>query len=298
MAYALNINSVSKKFGKHSVLQDVSISIPEKTVYALLGVNGAGKSTLMKGLVNIMNFDTGSFSYISPNGQEGTLERVGSLIENPKFYPALSGQENLSYLAAIFGIPEQDYGALLRDVGLDPTLTRPLKNYSLGMKQRFGIAVALMGDPEFLILDEPTNGLAPQGVVEMRHLIRELPVKRDVTVMVSSHILSEMQNVATHVGILNSGKICYSGPIQQLLADEKFIVETSHPGQLIKLLQNSHVQFSEVTRNKYWIQHNVDVAAFIAELTSRGIPITGAYVKAPSLEEKFFELTAGGHSAH
>ncbi|MBP3089071.1 ATP-binding cassette domain-containing protein [Corynebacterium sp. sy017] len=295
MAFELNVENVSKSFGKHNVLSDINLSVPKQCVYALLGVNGAGKSTLMKGLVNLLKFDSGSFAFTSARGK-GAAHKVGSLIESPKYYPSLSAEENLSYLGTLFGLERQDYRKLLMSVGLDPSLARPVKNYSLGMKQRFGLAVALMGDPEFLILDEPTNGLDPQGVVEMRQLIQELPKIHDVTIMVSSHILSEMQSVASHVGILDKGHIRYSGELGALLADEKVMVDTPEPDLMRKWLADKQIVASEVGWGSFWVQSKVELSDIIFGLASCGIPIDAAYVKSPSLEEKFFELTTGAQA--
>ena len=168
-----------------------------------------------------------------------------------------------------------------------------MKNYSLGMKQRFGIALALLGKPEFLILDEPTNGLDPNGVVEIRKLIQQLPTTRDVTIMVSSHILSEMQNVATHVGILDQGTIRYSGRIADLLADEKTLLESPAPEVLRSWLLDHNLNFTSEDNGGFSLQSEVDMPSLIAAASAAGVPLQSACVKAPSLEEKFFEMTLG-----
>ena len=272
------------------------MTVPEQAVYALLGVNGAGKSTLMKGLVGMQPFNHGKFEFSTAEGLPGQPTNVGSLIESPKFYPALSALENLTYLARLFGVDASNARELLDTVGLDPSLARPMKNYSLGMKQRFGIALALLGQPEFLILDEPTNGLDPQGVVEIRKLIQQLPATHDVTIMVSSHILSEMQNVATHVGILDQGNIRYSGPMNDLLAGEKTLVESPDPTALERWLRDHSLAFSSAGEGRFWLESTVDLPGLIAAVSAVGIPLQSACLYAPTLEEKFFEMTLGGGS--
>ncbi len=293
MAYKLSVTNVGKSFGAHSVLKNIDMTVPTHAIYALLGVNGAGKSTLMKGLVGTQPFSNGTFAFSTPNGLPGKPANIGSLIERPKFYPSLSALENLRYLARLFGVDASNACSLLDTVGLDPSLTRPMKNYSLGMKQRFGIALALLGQPEFLILDEPTNGLDPNGVVEIRKLIQQLPSSHDVTVMVSSHILSEMQNIATHVGILDQGVIRYSGCITDLLADEKILVESPTPEALRSWLQDQNLVFSSEGHGRFSLLPTVDMPSLIAAVSAAGIPLQSACLKAPSLEEKFFEMTLG-----
>ena len=293
MAYQLNVTGVSKSFGAHRVLKNIDMAVPSHAIYALLGVNGSGKSTLMKGLVGIQPFNNGAFAFSSHDGLPGKPTNIGSLIESPKFYPSLSALENLCYLAQLFGVDASNTRDLLDTVGLDPSLTRPMKNYSLGMKQRFGIALALLGKPEFLILDEPTNGLDPNGVVEIRKLIQQLPTTRDVTIMVSSHILSEMQNVATHVGILDQGTIRYSGRIADLLADEKTLLESPAPEVLRSWLLDHNLNFTSEDNGGFSLQSEVDMPSLIAAASAAGVPLQSACVKAPSLEEKFFEMTLG-----
>ena len=211
--------SVSWKNLKKALFEDVNIKFTEGNCYGLIGANGAGKSTTMKMFLGLTKPTSGSFTIDGkkyPEARVEILKEVGSFIEAPAFYGNLSGEENLEIIRKILGLPKSSVSEALEIVGLTQFRKRLAKKYSLGMKQRLGLASALIGQPPILILDEPTNGLDPVGIHEIRTLIRSLPEKFNCTVFVSSHLLSEVELMADTVGILNHGRLLFEGTLEQL----------------------------------------------------------------------------------
>lgn len=195
---------LAKSFGSQSVLQDISMMLKEGDIYGFLGTNGAGKSTTMKLLLGLLKPDYGQieiFGQPLANNRAQLLKNIGSLIEEPSFYPNLSGFENLNLIRNLLKLPAKNVAEVLRIVDLMPAKDKLVKNYSIGMKQRLGIALALVKFPKLLILDEPTNGLDPEGMHQMRELIKRLPAEYGITVLISSHLLSEMSQMAQTVGL-------------------------------------------------------------------------------------------------
>lgn len=210
---------LTKKYGNFTAVSGIDLHIPKGKVYGFLGPNGAGKSTTMKMFLGLTRPTSGSFKIDGkryPESRMEILREVGSLIEAPAFYGNLSGEENLDIVRSILGLPKSSVQEALELVGLTQWAKRPAKKYSLGMKQRLGLASALIGRPPVLILDEPTNGLDPVGIHEIRMLIRSLPKTFDCTVLVSSHLLSEVELMADGIGILNHGHLLFEGTIEEL----------------------------------------------------------------------------------
>lgn len=210
---------LTKSYKDFTAVSDINLHIPKGTVYGFLGPNGAGKSTAMKMFLGLTKQTRGSFVIHGKSFPENCVEilkEVGSLIEAPAFYGNLSGEENLEIIRKILGLPKPSVEEALELVGLTQYKKRLAKKYSLGMKQRLGLAGALIGKPPILILDEPTNGLDPVGIHEIRMLIRSLPQKFDCTVLVSSHLLSEIELMADNIGILNHGRLLFEGTIEGL----------------------------------------------------------------------------------
>lgn len=217
--YVLKTNQLSKTFKGHRALDKVNLSIRKGAIYGFIGQNGAGKSTLIR-LVTGLAFPTGGSLELFGASEEKALiqarKRIGSIIESPALFPHMTASENLEANRILRGIPGKDcVPRMLKQVGLQGTGNKKAKNFSLGMKQRLGLAIALLGDPEFLILDEPTNGLDPMGVIEMRELLKTLNRELGITIMISSHILSELHLMASHYGIIHRGQL-----LEQLTADE------------------------------------------------------------------------------
>lgn len=210
----VEIKNLEKSFKKQPVLKNISLSIPENCVYGLLGPNGAGKSTLLKMITGLMRPDSGQIVFQGHPWSRKDLKKIGGLIETPPIYENLSARENLKVRALMLGETEDRIREVLKIVDLTDTGKKPSGKFSLGMKQRLGIAMALLGHPKLLILDEPVNGLDPLGIQELRHLIRSFP-DQGITVVVSSHILSEIQLTADYIGIMANGRLGYEGIVDE-----------------------------------------------------------------------------------
>ena len=220
MQTVIETKALCKQYGPHTAVDHVELHVPQGCVYGFIGPNGAGKSTTMKMLLGLIHPTAGRVRLL---GQELTeksrlplLRQTGSLIESPAGYLHLTAQENLEIVADLKGVPHKDIGRVLDIVHLTQDRNRGVGQYSLGMKQRLGIAMALLGSPKLLILDEPTNGLDPAGIQEMRALIRNMPAATGATVLISSHLLGEMEQMVEQVGIIDHGHILFEGPLTEL----------------------------------------------------------------------------------
>jgi len=207
--------------GHHKVLSDVSLKVPKASIYGFLGPNGAGKTTTLRVLLGLLKSEGGNIRLFgeSIRGYDQSRQyRIGSLIEMPSLYLHLSGKENLDICRLAYGLPKKRIDEVLHIVGLSDAARKKTKAYSLGMKQRLGIAIALLHDPELLILDEPTNGLDPNGIIEIRQLLQKLNQQQGKTILVSSHLLPEVEKLATHVGIIHQGQLRFQGTLPELQA--------------------------------------------------------------------------------
>lgn len=220
MDYILETNHLVKKHGNAYRVKDVGLHVPRRSVYGFLGPNGAGKTTTLKLVLGLIRPDGGSVTMfgetMDKRSKLSLLRQTGSLIESPGGYGHLTGLENMQIIQKLKGVKEDEIEKALKTVRLYDQRDKKLKNYSLGMRQRLGLAMALLGDPKLLILDEPTNGLDPSGIQEIRELIRTLPKERDVTVIVSSHLLGEVEQMADYVGIIHHGEMLYQGTLAEL----------------------------------------------------------------------------------
>lgn len=219
MNYIITTEQLTKKYKSFVAVNDVTLHIRKGSIYGFLGPNGAGKSTTMKMLLGLTAPTNGSFTIDGkhfPTDRIAILKEVGSFIESPSFYANLTGKENLDIIRRILGLPQSTVDDALELVGLSEFGNRLAKKYSLGMKQRLGLAGALLGRPPILILDEPTNGLDPSGIHEIRNLIKSLPDLYDCTVLISSHMLSEIELIAADIGILNHGRLLFEGSLDDL----------------------------------------------------------------------------------
>lgn len=220
MNYILETNHLSKQSGNTYRVNDLSMAVPENCVYGFLGPNGAGKSTTLKMILGLIQPSQGSIKIfgkvMNSANRLSILRQTGSLIENPGGYGHLTGLENMQIIQKLKGVSEAEIAPALKTVRLYDQRDKKLSNYSLGMKQRLGIAMAILGNPKLLILDEPTNGLDPAGIQEMRQLICSLPKERNMTVIISSHLLSEIEQMADQVGIIHHGRMLYQGTLAEL----------------------------------------------------------------------------------
>ena len=215
----ISTEGLSFNFGSQQVVKSLSLQVPEGSIYGFLGPNGAGKTTTIKLLLNLLKTDQGSIHIFNKELQSNRisiLSEIGSLIEQPAIYLHLSGRENLINRALLLQVPEKRVDEMLDLVHLTDAANKKAGKYSLGMKQRLGIALALLSDPKLLILDEPTNGLDPNGIIEVRELLIRLVTQHKKTVFVSSHLLAEVERMATHVGIIHKGEMLFQGSIKDL----------------------------------------------------------------------------------
>lgn len=218
--YIIETKNLSKKSGSAYRVRNLNMQVPKGIVYGFLGPNGAGKTTTLKLILGLIRQTDGEISILGQKVSASTRLRlnrsIGSLIENPGGYGHLTGLENMQIIQKLKGVPEDAIASALKTVRLYEQKDKKLKNYSLGMRQRLGIAMALLGDPDILILDEPTNGLDPSGIQEIRTLIRTLSEERGITIIVSSHLLSEVEQMADYVGIIHHGHMLYQGRLDAL----------------------------------------------------------------------------------
>lgn len=220
MREVIKTNNLVKKYGENIVLDNISITVNQGEIYGLVGDNGAGKTTLFRILSGQSNISNGSFELLGESSEKNIMKvrkRIGIIIENPSFYPKMTIEENLEYYRLQRGIPgKKNIDKILKEVGLLEVKKKKFNNISLGMKQRLGLALALLGEPELLILDEPINGLDPSGIIEIRNLLLKLNREKNITIIISSHILSELYNIATCYGFLSKGKLVEELSLEQL----------------------------------------------------------------------------------
>ncbi|MBS4456002.1 lantibiotic protection ABC transporter ATP-binding subunit [Tuanshanicoccus lijuaniae] len=224
MDMMLETRNLTKKVKEQMILENVSIKVEKGKIYGLLGPNGAGKSTLLKLITKVMHCTSGDILFEGKSMCAEDLKNVGAIIEQPAIYPNLTANENLEVLTTLLSIDKRRIDDVLKIVGLENTGKKLAKNFSLGMKQRLGIAMTLINSPKLLILDEPTNGLDPMGIQELRELIKDFSEK-GITVIISSHILSEIQQVADKIGIINNGHLIYEGNNSKEIDLEKLFLE-------------------------------------------------------------------------
>jgi ABC-2 type transport system ATP-binding protein len=294
----LEINNLSKSYGGLQALDQFSLKISQGEICGILGPNGSGKTTTLGILLDIIKADRGEFYWFGQRPTDVLRRRVGALLEAPIFYPYLSGEKNLQIVADIKGCGYDQIDALIDLVGLSSRKKSKFKTYSLGMKQRLAIASALMGDPEVLILDEPTNGLDPNGIAEIRNLIIEIG-KKGVTILLASHLLDEVQKVCTHVVILDKGKKLGDGNVNQVLnAAPSVELAADNMKQLRNSLENM-VWFSEIRE-----ENGIFIATLKEEimpgdlnkyLVNDGIYLNHLSMRKQSLEKYFFNLLSGNH---
>lgn len=296
MQPVLSLNGIAKSYGPIKALKGVSFEVPEGSVFGILGPNGSGKTTMLSIILDILKADAGNFAWFGQPGSPATRKHIGSLLETPNFYQYLSAVDNLNITHAISGRGNAaDIDRVLEIVKLTERKKSRFSAYSLGMKQRLAIAAALLGDPQVLVFDEPTNGLDPVGIAEIRELIKEL-AKRGKTIIMASHLLDEVEKVCTHVAILKRGVLLTAGQVDEVLANEDIVeVSSNNPEQLRSVLQGFH-GCTHIKQDGKIIQLYFPVGTARLEDLNRfcfekGISLSMLLVKKKSLETKFFELT-------
>ncbi|BAL69226.1 ABC transporter ATP-binding protein [Streptococcus mutans] len=292
--YIIETKQLSKNFSGEAAVNQLSIHVRKNEIYGFLGPNGAGKSTAMKMLLGLLQPTHGSIRLFDKNfdsNQIALLSSVGSLIEEPSYYANLTGYENLEIIQRLLKLPKENIDKVLKIVKLYEQKDKLVKNYSLGMKQRLGIALAIIKFPKLLILDEPTNGLDPAGIQEIRELIKSLPQKYDMTVIISSHILSEIEQMATTVGIINKGKLLFEGQLTELEEDEKYLFETSDDALAEQLLMRKGFELEENQSIVLKDYNKTNIAAAVKVLVANDIDIYQVRMVRKSLEEVFLDMT-------
>ncbi|WP_397363346.1 ABC transporter ATP-binding protein [Olleya sp. R77988] len=295
METILNISNLTKKYGSLTAVNNLSFTIKKGNVYGILGPNGSGKSTTLGITLNVVNATNGSFSWFDGNtSTHNALKKVGAIIERPNFYPYMSAYKNLKLVCKIKGISDDKIDEKLEIVGLLDRKDSKFKTFSLGMKQRLAIASALLNDPEILILDEPTNGLDPQGIHQIRALIKEI-ASQGTTILLASHLLDEVEKVCSHVVVLRKGHKLYEGPVDQMISSEGFFELKSDNNQALLEYLNTHsnIKNTKVTDDLItaFLDKPMSASAFNKELLEKGIALSHLVLRKESLEEQFLQLT-------
>lgn len=298
--YIVKTNKICKKYKSNFVLKDVSINIKKGDIYGLIGKNGAGKTTLMRIIAGLISETSGDLELFEENKSKiKNRKRIGVLIETPAFFDDMDAYNNLEYLRIYKGIPgESCVEEKLKLVGLESVEGKLIKDYSLGMKQKLGLAMALLGDPEFLILDEPTNGLDPVGIVKMRELLKKLNREKGITILISSHILSELSQLSTTYGIMNSGKLVEELSMEELKEKSKMVLEikVDNREKCTWLLENilSINDYKVLNDNIINIYEDLDKASIITkELAKEDVLISHMVTRGESLEDYVVNVMEG-----
>ena len=303
MPSVLTIDHLHKRYGKIHAVNDLSLEVEAGSVFGILGPNGSGKTTTLGMLLSVIRPSAGSFAWFgqsasSPRRAAASRQRIGAILENPIFYPYLSAVENLRIVAQIKRCPDRRIDAVLQTVDLFERKDDPFKTYSLGMKQRLAIASALLADPEVMILDEPTNGLDPQGIAEIRSLIVRI-AEQGKTIMLASHLLDEVQKVCTHFTVLKRGRRIYTGRVDEALSGTDTIeVAAADMEQLQQVAQQ--FSFTEQVQRDNGVlkirlgpeKNSADLNRYLIE---QGVVVSHLSQKTKSLEQQFLDLLSADH---
>ena len=301
MEYVLQTEGITKCFRKFRALDGLAMHVPKGSIYGFVGKNGAGKTTLIRLICGLQQPTSGSFTLygISNNSKDiiKSHRRMGAIVETPAIYANMTAEENLKQQYLILGLPSYDgISELLKLVGLENTGKKKVKNYSLGMKQRLGIAIALAGDPDFLVLDEPVNGLDPQGIVEMREMLLKLNRERQITILISSHILDELSRLATHYGIIDCGKMVKELSAEELnAACRKCIrLEVSDTSVLARVLDDMRLEYKVISETTADVFAKINITQLTLTLAKENCEVISMQERDESLESYFLSLIGGG----
>jgi ABC-type multidrug transport system ATPase subunit len=296
---AIAVCGLTRRFGEIRAVHNLSLLVPQKCVYAFLGPNGAGKTTTIRMLLGLARPDSGDVRIFGEVMNSSTplslLRRIGSMVEGPSVYPHLTGYENLQVTQKLISLNLSEIDRVLHITRLQSDAYRLVKTYSQGMRQRLGLALALLAKPDLLILDEPTNGLDPAGMIEMRDLIRSLPDEYGVTIFLSSHLLGEVEQIATHVGIIGRGQLLFEGTQEafQQRSGNRVAIETDNPAGAVEVLRRGGWNPMNLGDSRLTIEfpNRESVANAVAMLVSSGVKIYQIRTDQPSLENLFLDLT-------
>ncbi|WP_089792533.1 ABC transporter ATP-binding protein [Chryseobacterium wanjuense] len=295
MEKILSVKNLTKKF-KRVVVNNISFDVEKGNVYGLLGPNGSGKSTTFGMLLSTINPTHGEWYWFGKRGTDpDTLKKIGAIIEQPNFYPYLSAETNLKIVAEIKGTPQQRIDEVLQTVGLLERKKDPFRTYSLGMKQRLAIASAMLNNPEVLILDEPTNGLDPEGIIQIRDIINSI-AKQGITIIIASHLLDEIEKICSHVIVLKEGNSIYCGRVDEMTANNGYFeLKADNNTQLLNALNElqwftSVHQDGEILKAQIRDDASISASALNQKLVEKGIFLSHLTKKKLSLESQFLEL--------
>ena len=300
MDYILETRSLSKHYGHFKALDGMDMHVPKGAIYGLVGKNGAGKTTLIRLICGLQEPSSGSFTLYGTENRDKAIvrarRRMGAVVETPSLYPDMTAEDNLKMQYRVLGLPSFDgIDQLLQLVGLEHTGKKKARNFSLGMKQRLGIAVALAGDPDFLVLDEPVNGLDPQGIIEIRELILKLNRERQISVLISSHILDELSRLATHYGFIDSGRI-----VKEISAEEldtvcrkcvRLVVSDVKP--LARVLDSMGIEYNILSPTQADVFARVNLSGLVNALAKEDCELIAAQERDESLESYYVNLVGG-----
>lgn len=304
MEYVLETNAISKRYRNFAALNGLSMRVPKGAIYGFVGRNGAGKTTLIRLICGLQEPTSGAFSLYGAKNTDPETERsrrrMGAVVETPSIYMDMTAEENIRQQYLVLGVPSAE-GAeeLLRLVGLGDTGKKKAKHFSLGMRQRLGIAVALAGNPDFLVLDEPTNGLDPLGIIEMRELLLRLNREHSITVLISSHILDELSRLATHYGFIDGGRMVREMSAGELEARCRkcMRIEVSDAAALARVLDGMQAEYRILEENRADIYAEIPVTALVSALERENCAVISLREQDESLESFYMNLIGGGQHA-
>ena len=304
MDYILQTNGLTKRYRHFQALNGLTMRIPKGAIYGLVGKNGAGKTTLIRLICGLQEPTSGDFTLYGIRSDDRQISkarrRMGAVVETPAIYMDMTAEENLKQQYLVLGLPSYEgIPELLKLVGLENTGKKKARNFSLGMKQRLGIAIALAGDPDFLVLDEPVDGLDPQGIVEMRELILKLNREKQITVLISSHILDELSRLATHYGIIDGGRMVKELSAEDLeqVSRKSLRVEVSNTAALARVLDGMGIEYKILSDTTADIFAKPNITQLTLALAQQNCEVLSMQERDESLESYYISLVGGGSHA-
>lgn len=300
MEYILQTSALSKKYKDCKALDNLSMNVPKGAIYGFVGKNGAGKTTLIRIICGLQNPSDGTYSLYGKNYKDNGIlkirRRMCAIVETPAIYLDMTAKENMYQQYRILGIPSfDDIDEKLKLVGLENTGKKKAKNFSLGMKQRLGIAICLAGDPDFLVLDEPVNGLDPQGIIEIRELILKLNKEKQITVLISSHYLDELSKLATHYGFIDKGRIVKEITAKELdkACNKSLRIKVSNKEALARVLDELKAEYKIISHNEADIYGDISISLITSKLLQQGCEVLSIQNHDESLESFYINLVGG-----
>ena len=301
MEIVLETNNLEKKYKDFRALNNANIHIEKGAIYGLVGKNGAGKTTLIRIICGLQEPTNGSYIIYGKSNSTNDIisarKRMGAIIETPSIYGEMTARDNLIEQYKLVGMPSfDDIDDLLKLVGLEKTGKKKAKNFSLGMKQRLGIAIAIANHPDFLILDEPINGLDPQGIIEIRELILKLNKERRITILISSHYLDELSKIATHYGFLDSGSIIQEITSEELMKkmEHKIILKVNDPKEFVKYFEQNNISYEVMDSKTINVYGKHNLSKLVSGLSKKNLIADEIHEQEETLENYYINLIGGG----